>query len=107
MKRFLQIAYLAVYQFGAVGIASADMQQGVVVWDESCDLFIANGPSGLYVLEWYGGYDPRLGDTIIGDINSFGFKDVFYPSANRAGRVWVEDYLVSEDAAWDAIQKRC
>ena len=72
----------------------------------SCDYFIADGPSGLYVLEWYGGYDPDEGDTIFGDIGSYGFADVLY-NGSYEGRVYVEDYLESSSAALDEIRDHC
>jgi hypothetical protein len=90
-----------------MNFAKADIQQGAVVWNESCDYFIADGPSGYYIFEWYGGYDPSPGDTIVGEIGSYGMKDVFYPSANQSGTVWVEDYLESEDGAWEEIRDHC
>ena len=36
----------------------------------SCDYYIADGPRGLYVLEWYGGHDPMEGERIIGNIGA-------------------------------------
>ena len=81
---------------------------GVVVRRFSgCDYFIADGDRGLYVLEWYGGYDPDEGDRIVGDISSYGFADVYYPDARREGRVYVEDYLESASAAMDEINDHC
>ncbi len=71
-----------------------------------CDYFIADGPSGYYVLEWYGGYDPYEGDTIYGEIDSYGLKDVLY-NESRKGRVWVENYLESASSAMDEIQDHC
>ena len=72
-----------------------------------CDYFIADGNKGLYVLEWYGGYDPKEGDRISGDIGRYGMKTVTYPNVNRTGRVWVEDYLESRSAAMDEINDHC
>jgi hypothetical protein len=91
---------------GSAGVSwSAD--QGYVVKEFSgCDYFIADGPRGLYVLEWYGGYDPSEGDTITGDIGSYGFKDVIYNNS-YPGRVWVEDFLESPDAAMEEIRDHC
>ena len=71
-----------------------------------CDYFIADGPNGLYVLEWYGGYDPSEGDTVEGDINSYGMKNVTY-NGSSSGKVWVEDFLESNSAAWDEINDHC
>ena len=85
--------------------AYADVGE-VVKTFSGCDYFIADGPSGYYVLEWYGGYDPYEGDTIAGEIDSYGMKDVLY-NGNRSGRVWVEDYLESSSQAMDEIQDHC
>ena len=80
---------------------------GVVVKRFSgCDYFIADGDKGLYVLEWYGGYDPKEGDTISGDIGRYGMKNVTYNST-RSGKVWVEDFLESESAAMEEIRDHC
>lgn len=86
-------------------VATADV--GVVVKRFSgCDYFIADGPRGLYVLEWYGGYDPDEGDRIIGDIGSYGMKRVFYNNGAE-GQVWVEDFLESESSALEEISDHC
>jgi len=69
--------------------------------------FIADGPRGLYLLEWYGGYDPSVGDAIVGEIGSFGMKDVYYPNRNQSGRVYVDDYLLSRSRALEKYQEKC
>ena len=51
----------------------------------SCDYFIADGPRGHYVLEWYGGYDPERGDGIFGELDGYGFKDVLYAGYGMEG----------------------
>ena len=55
---------------GSMGNSESADQGYVVKTFSGCDYFIADGPRGLYVLEWYGGYDPSEGDTISGDIGS-------------------------------------
>ena len=83
-------------------------EQAVVVFeDASCDYFIADGPRGFYLLEWYGGHVPTEGDVIEGDIGSYGFKNVRYPRRSREGRVYVEDYLLSEDGVIKAWRDHC
>ena len=72
----------------------------------SCDYFIADGPRGYYVLEWFGGYDPDEGDAIYGDIGSYGMKTVDY-SYSSSGQVWVEDFLESWGQAIDEINDHC
>lgn len=79
----------------------------VVTYPSGCDYFIADGSGGLYLLEWFGGYDPSEGDQIIGDIGSYGMKDVYYPNRDREGRVWVEGFLLSEDSAIEQYRDHC
>jgi hypothetical protein len=72
------------------------------------DYFLADGDSGgIYLLEWYGGYDPKEGDAIIGEIQSYGFKDVFYPNTGSSGRVYVDDYMLSRSSAIEKLRKKC
>ena len=78
----------------------------VVFRKRGCDYFIADGPRGLYILEWYGGYDPDRGDGIFGEIDGFGFKDVLY-TGGRDGRVYVEDYLLSKERAVEKLAEKC
>jgi hypothetical protein len=79
----------------------------VVIQKRGCgDYFVADGPNGHYLLEWYGGHSPSEGDVIIGPINSYGFKDVCYPGHGQ-GRVWVDDYLLSRNRALEKYTEKC
>ena len=70
--------------------------------------FLADGDSGgIYLLEWYGGYDPSEGDVIVGDMRGYGFRDVFYPQRNASGRVYVDDYLLSTSRAIEKMKDKC
>ena len=95
---FLLAFFVAMAALGDVGVVAKRFA--------GCDYFIADGPRGLYVLEWYGGYDPKEGDRIVGDIGSYGLKEVVY-NGSRRGRVWVEDYLESASAAMEEIRDHC
>ena len=90
----------------SAGLAlSAEMGE-VIKRYGGCSYFVADGPRGLYVLEWFGGYDPDEGDRIYGDIGSYGMKEVYYPDSDRTGKVWVEDFLGSSDRDWETTLKR-
>lgn len=78
----------------------------VVLRVSGCDYFIADGPRGLYLLEWYGGYDPSRGDGILGEIRGYGFKDILY-AQGQEGRVYVDDYLLGKDSALEKIREKC
>lgn len=72
-----------------------------------CDYFIADGPQGYYIFEWYGGHDPEKGDTLVGYESGYGFKDVLYLSSGAAGRVYVDDYLLSRTRAIEKLAEKC
>ncbi len=81
---------------------------GVVVTRvRGCNYFVADGPRGYFLLEWWSGYDPTVGDAFMGDVASYGFKDVLYNSARRPGRVWVDDYLLSRTRAAERLASKC
>jgi hypothetical protein len=71
------------------------------------DWFIAEGASGYYLLEWYGGYDPTVGDKIAGELDSFGFKDVLYTNLARDGRIYVDDYMLTRESVLTKYKEKC
>jgi len=102
MKKLLLvffITFISNFVYADVGV--------VVKRFGSCDYYIVDGPKGLYVLEWYGGHDPIEGEKVVGNIGSYGMKDVVFPSSNTRGRVWVEDFLESASSALEKIRDHC
>lgn len=78
----------------------------VVLRLSGCDYFIADGPQGFYLLEWYGGHDPDRGDGILGEIRSYGFRNILY-AQGQEGRVYVDDYLLGKDRALEKLREKC
>ena len=78
----------------------------VVLRVRGCDYFVADGPQGYYLLEWYGGHDPSKGDGIFGELSSFGFKDVMY-EGGQDGKVYIDDYMLSKDRVIEKIREKC
>lgn len=72
-----------------------------------CDYFIANGPAGLYVVEWYRGYDPSEGDKFVGYERGYGFKNIVYLRNGREGRIYIQDYLLSAERAAEILADKC
>jgi hypothetical protein len=88
--------------------ARSASQVVVVAVRSGChDYFVADGPQGYYLLEWYGGYSPDEGDVIIGELGSYGFKDVFYPRNGAKGRLYVDDFLLSQSSAIEKYAEKC
>jgi hypothetical protein len=99
----------AVTEAGSVANSSSFPANSIEVIQtfDGCDYFVADGPAGLYVLEWYGGYMPTVGDRLVGDVASYGMKDIYYISNGSEGRVWVEEYLESASGAAQEIDDHC
>ena len=79
----------------------------VVSYPSGCDYFIANGNRGYYLFQWHGGYEPSEGDIILGDINSNGFKDIYFPLKEREGKIYVEDYSMSKSRSNEHYKEHC
>jgi uncharacterized protein YjdB len=92
---------------GTGGAISQDVDAVVVLRVRGCNYFLADGPKGLFLLEWFGGYDPVEGDKLIGEVSSFGMKDVYYTNVKQRGRLWVEDYLLSRTRAGEKLADKC
>lgn len=97
---------------GTVGSRSPGLQANrnaltVIHRVSGCDYFIADGPAGFYVLEWYRGFDPRIGDKFAGYERGYGFKNIVYLHNGREGRVYVEDYLLSAERASEILADKC
>jgi hypothetical protein len=78
----------------------ADMVRGVVVVGEyKCkkrDYIVIETNLGFVYAQQYGGSFSR-GDEVVGDLNSYGFKDVLVQSSS--GRLWIDDYMMSKAKA--------
>ena len=82
--------------------------KGVIVYKKSgCDYFIVETNRGFALLEWYGGYDPDTGDVLVGNYESYGFKDIYDATADRELRVYVDDYLLSKDSVIEKYNDKC
>ena len=81
----------------------------VVLKPKGCrDYFLADGDNGgVYLLEWYGGFDPDVGDSIVGEIKTYGLKDVFYPDQNSSGKVYVDDFALTKSIAIEKLNEKC
>ncbi len=70
--------------------------------------FLADGDAnGIYLLEWFGGHDPSMGESILGELNGYSFKEVFYPDSGQQGRVYVDDYMLSRERAIEKMKDKC
>ena len=97
-KQLLLAAVVASLLFSVSADAAA--AKGVVVYNKSgCNSrYVVKTNMGYAILEWYGGNDPSEGDTIVGDIDSYGFKDLYNVTQDAAMKVYVEDYMLGKSS---------
>ena len=68
------------------------------------DHMVFETSSGYVLAEWYGGV-LHSGNFFHADFHGYGFKDVYESQQeaeaeeNSRGRIWIDDYMVSDTAA--------
>ncbi len=89
--------------------ASASSIKGTSLGEISgCDYYAIEDSLGDYtVAEWYGGITPYAGDTVVGDLHSYGFKDLYDITIDSESRAWLDDWMLSEDEAMDKLVDEC
>lgn len=96
MQKFIVAILITVFSSNV----SAGMVQGVVVVGErGCgkrDYIVIETNSGFVYAEQYSGSFDK-GDTVVGDLNSYGFQDVLVNSTS--GRLWIDDYMLGKSKA--------
>lgn len=108
MKNKLLFFPLVIFLLFTFLVGTAFAAKGEVVYKKSgCDYFIVETVMGYTVLEWHGGNEPDIGDIIVGDFESYGFKDIYNLTADSELRVWVEDYWLSWEDAIELYFEQC
>ena len=104
--RKLFVLILLSAQFAFANSADASHAE-VVSLPSGCDYFIAKGNRGYYLSKFIEGHCPCLGDVILGDIDSNGLKNIYYPLKEREGVVYVEDYSMSKSRSIEHYKEHC
>lgn len=87
---------------------SANAAKGVVVlYKSGCSYYIVETTMGYVILEWYGGNDPSEGDTLVGDYENYGMKDIYNLSADSETKVWVEEFWLSKNSVFEKYYDKC
>jgi len=103
-KLFVFILMSAQFIFANFAYAS---HAEVISFSSGCDYFIAKGNPGYYLCKCIKGYCPCLGDVILGDIDSNGLKNIYYPLKEREGVIYVEDFSMSESRSIELYKEHC
>lgn len=98
-----KIATLALLLAPQISLAQSSVG-GVVVADHyTCstyDRIVIETNRGYSNAEVYRGYNATLeGDIIYGELHSYGFTDIYDVNGRDIGRLYIDDYMVSESLA--------
>lgn len=85
---------------------ATDADNQVVYRLRGCKYFLADGPQGLYLLEYWLGHDPVRGEGIHGLRSTYGFQDLIYADGSE-GRVYVQDYMLTKQRALEKMADKC
>jgi hypothetical protein len=75
-----------------------------------CDYFLVSSVQGYALLEWYGGPDPDVGDTVRGKFETYGMHSLLVnddDDEDNTLKVWVEDYWLSREDALEKLVDKC
>jgi hypothetical protein len=85
-------------------VASAAQTGFVVVTTHGCSgRYVAETSGGYVLLEWFGGRDPSTGDSIKGDLHSFGMKELLI--AGSQSKAWIDDYYLSKSRVIEKLEE--
>lgn len=80
----------------------------VVYSDFGCDYFVVRSSEGSYsVLESWDGWPPDRGDVLIGEVDTFGFEDLYNLTQRSGLKVWIDDFLLDEREAVRTMRRNC
>ena len=101
MRTVTKFCLLVIFCLGVAGnLQPMASVRGIVTHRISgCDYFLVEARTGYDLLEWYGGYDPDKGDTVVGNFETYGFHDILDESADETTRIYTEDYQLSKTSA--------
>jgi len=77
-------------------------EKGEVIFEKG-DHYVIDTRTGYAVAEWYGGGIPSEGNQVIGNLSSYGFKDIYNTSTEMEIRMYIEDYMLDEDDAIELV----
>ncbi len=87
---------------------TTDNLKGIVCLKiDACDMMIVCLKNGNYsVCEDY--YDKcEEDDILVGEFQSYGFKDVYNITRDKSCRVYIEDWETSEESALEELKEEC
>lgn len=102
-----KLAFILVFLLIMMPVIKTYAARGVVVYyDYLSDKIIVETTLGYTCAEIYG-YSGLLdtGDTIAGDLESYGFHEVYNLTKDDSFRIYIDDYWLDRDRALDWLRR--
>lgn len=88
--------------------SAAEDTRGQVLWTGGCGgRYAVETAKGQSLLEWYGGTEPKKGDTLAGDLDSRGFKELRIGTGVGKTRAYIDLVLATEVGVAEKLKKAC
>ena len=105
MKKVIPLLLLLFISLSSIAFAE---QGQVVFYNTTRQTFVVATSSGYTCGEVFmfgtGLWELKRGDMLAGPLNSYGSHDVYDLERDRTIKVWIDDVMLSQDAAFDWIQ---
>lgn len=101
--RIRPLLLLATLLVASLAADAAERGIVVVVTTGCSSRYVVSTSGGYVLLEWFGGHSPSNGDRIVGDLHSFGMKDIYVANADEFSRAWIDDYFLSRDSVVEKL----
>ncbi len=87
---------------------AAEDTRGQVLWTGGCGgRYVVETAKGQSLLEWYGGTEPKKGDTLAGDLDSRGFKELRIGTGAGKTRAYIDLVLATDAGVAEKLKKAC
>jgi hypothetical protein len=73
----------------------------------SCDYFLLYNKNGYVVAEHYYGKEFDEGETVYGNINQYGYVDVYDEDLDESEHIYIEDYRMGKSEAVEKLLDEC
>lgn len=99
---------IALSIFASATSVFARPTEGVVVYDRGCSSrLIIETSTGYILAEWYGGAIPYAGDVLIGELEKYGFQNVYIQNRKTDARLWIDDFMLSRSRVVEKLAAKC
>lgn len=100
-----KVAILACIFIIFLQCSTALASKGVVVFSEKSHYVVFTN-LGYSVMEWYGGLEPFEDNVVAGNLEQFGFQNIYNLTMDNEFKVYIDDWGMSKQQAVEWLRKK-